>query len=343
MFKITKLIILSLSLCGSLQAAPLNGEAIFEAAGFSAPISGDIDLAFNTMTVNDWFIFGAPVITHNVEILEPGSYNKEAGTVTVPAGHVGAQLEVSWHANIIYVYMIWDASPSGGTYTIIDSDFDGFLGHAMTNGPFAGLTIYYEFTTTPTGPSGPDVNLILTVDGGAIQECTGNSLANITINALPILIGGAELDSITWMIDGEDAGIGLSISEDLLLGSHTVQATALTKTGQYDLETVNVVVRDTTRPDLHIAFIDNKGDEVDSSGPGKVEVSIEATDSCDPEPVVLNSHIREATSIADGDVLKITGGVENLNLTIDTISVTASARDASGNGSFITSKTLILE
>ena len=345
MYKIIKLVLVlsSLFIANNVSAAPLNGEAIFEGGAIITPITGDIDVAQNTMSVDDWLFFGLPVITQNIELLPPGSYTRAAGDVTVPAGHIGAHIEVSWSVSTIYTYMVWDVTDSGATFTIIDSDNDGLPGHALTNGPFVGITIYYEFTTTPTGPPQPGVHLVLNVDGGNVQECTGDSVANVTVNAIPSLVGGTELDSISWTVDGNDAGTGLSISKDLALGSHVVKATALTTTGQSDIESKIIIVRDTTRPVLEVAFLDPQGNEVESSGAGKVEISIKIADSCDPDPVVTYSSAREETLVSDGSILSVNASLNNLKLPATSIRVTADGIDASGNRSFNVSKILTLE
>ena len=337
-------IIVTLILSGNTFAGPLiNGKAFI--IGTETPITGEININQKIMLVDDWFFLGVPVITNNVEILESGNYTREAGDVIVPPGHIGAHMEILWNVNTIFVYMVWDVSNGGALFTIIDSDNDGMPGHTMTNGPFAGVTAYYEFETTPTGPAEPDVYLVLNAEGGAIQECTGNSSAMVTVNALPNLIGGAELDSISWTIDGDNIGGGLSITESLGLGSHLIEAIALTKTGQSDAESIMVTVSDTTRPVVKITLLDNKGNDISASGSGKVDIDIEVSDTCDPDPVITSSTATPTTIINDGDSILI-NSKHGIKLPVTAVRFTATAKDASGNFSLTTfdsSRTLSLE
>jgi hypothetical protein len=333
------------------SAAPLNGSATFVGASPGLPITGDIEVARKTMSVSEWMFFGAPTITKAVEILEPGSYTRIAGDVVVPAGHVGAHVQVQWSVNTYYTYMVWNVTTSGSvaTFTIIDSDNDGTPGHTLNNGPFPGQTIYYEFTTSPTGPNDPrdpDINLSLAIDGGTNHECTADSSANVSATATPFLVGEAELDSIFWTIDNEDAGTGSSISENLSLGAHFIEVTALTTTGQSDTKSTTIMVRDTIRPVVKVAFLDRRGNEIDSAAKGRVEISIKITDDCDPEPVITSSTAVPSTQVADGDMLRVSSNLNNLKLRTSALRVTASGKDASGNFSMTnsdSSKTLILE
>ena len=80
-------IIVTLILSGNAFAGPLiNGKAFI--IGEEVPITGEININQKIMFVDDWLFFGMPVITNNVEILEPGNYTREAGDVIVPPGHV---------------------------------------------------------------------------------------------------------------------------------------------------------------------------------------------------------------------------------------------------------------
>jgi hypothetical protein len=329
----------------AVAASFSNGVVVVPEAAFTLPITGDIDVNLGTMSIDPWLFFGFNVTTSDVEILQPGTYTRPGGNVTVPLGHIGAHMKLTWNSNEFYALMVWDVTPVGSQeeFRIIDSDGDGKPGHALTNGPFPGITVYYEFDTPPFGPPGPDVHLILNVQGGTVHECTGSSSAEVTVTAVPVLVGGAVLDSISWVVDGEDAGSGLTNTSTLPLGDHTIEATAVTTTGESDTESVNVTVEDTTRPVVHLAFLDNKGDEVDTASPGKYMISISASDACDPNPEITYTDARTTSSPEDGDVLFVTPNANNLKFPVTAVSVTVSARDASGNFSFTTSKSLHLQ
>lgn len=336
----------------SAISAPFNnGNAVFVGVA-DTPVTGDFDLAARTMMVDPWLFFGFPVTTTDVELLDPGIYSKPGGDFEVPPGHIGASMLFNWNGNSIDNVMVWEVTPSGVSdeYRAIDTDGDGIPGHAFINGPFPGQTFYYEFDAEPVNTNpGPDVFVALNVDGGSVQECTGNLSADVTVNAVPNLIGGAELDDVFWTVNGEAAGSGLSITENLSLGSHLVEATALTTTGETDDEFINVVVQDTTRPIVSVDFIskNGRGEAIDVengvASPGKYRVSIKITDNCDPDPVISHSEAREVTLIDDGDTIKITNKVDNLKLSKSGVTVQASGHDASGNNSISVSKTLKLE
>ena len=91
MNKFIKIALLSLCFASNGFAAQLNGSVSI--IGIVEPITGDIDISQNLMSVDDWSFLDIPAITEDVELLPPGSYTKAAGDVTVPAGHIGAHLK----------------------------------------------------------------------------------------------------------------------------------------------------------------------------------------------------------------------------------------------------------
>jgi hypothetical protein len=355
MFKKTfvKLAILPVALMPlSAVSAPFdNGKAVFVGTP-DTPVTGDFNLASRTMTVDPWLFFGNLVTTTDVELLDPGLYSKPGGDFEVPPGHIGASMLFNWNGNSVDSVMVWEVTPTGTSdeYRAIDSDDDGIPGHAFTNGPFLGATFYYEFDAVPgnTDPD-PGVFVTLSVDGGPVQECSSDLSADVTVNANPNLIGDAELDDVFWTVDGETSVTGLSITENLSLGSHVIEATALTTTGETDETSISVVVQDTIRPIVNVDFISKKGRgevidvENEIASPGKYQVSVKITDSCDPDPVISHSEAREVTLIDDGDIIKITNKVDNLKLSKSGVTVQASGHDTSGNNSISVSKTLKLE
>ena len=236
--------------------------------------------------------------------------------------------------------VLQDAGPGAWTGTLVSA---GNVGTAW--GFFYGTpyTEVYNVTITEIGPPEPGVTVNIAVQGGNVQECTGNSSADVSVHALPSLVGGAELDSISWIVDGDYAGSGLSITENLSLGAHLIEATATTTTGQSDTKSVTVEVKDTIRPVISLAFLDKKGNEVESASPGKYVISIKITDSCDPDPQITYSSATKSTLVSDGDVLFVNGSADNLKLPITAVRVDTSGKDASGNFAFSISKTLALQ
>ena len=343
--------ILSLFLTNSVYSANLNGDLIFyDSSGFPvipvgvAPITGVVDLDNYILVIDPFQFFGATTTTNVLEILPPGSYTRtgsfgEVLNATIEPGHVGAYMEIEWLSNVFNLFMGWEANADKTVFTPVDVDGDGVPGMRMLAGPFAGISAVYDFTAEPAGPG---VRLSLVVDGGSTQECSAIGGDEVTINAIPQLFGVASLDSINWTIDGEDAGNGIVINPFLSLGVHAVGATATTTTGETGSASVNVVVRDTTRPDLDISFLNNRGQQIDVAGPKPVEISFTATDICDASPIVSHGSAVPSFGVSSGDVLQINASKGNLKLPATTLRVEAIATDASGN-SISASKTLSLE
>ena len=186
-------------------ATPLTGEAVvLDALGstvFTTTITGDLDLADNTMTV-EWtdLFFGFPVNTTVLELLGTGTYTRSDGgsgeiTATVNPGQLGGYFELEWSLNTFRTFMVWDVveSADGGNYTTVDSDGDGIPGHALVAGPFVGITLIYDFTV---GTPPPDIGVTINTDGGSIQECSETGGSAVSLTAAVNLIGGAELGSI---------------------------------------------------------------------------------------------------------------------------------------------------
>ena len=341
-----KLMIAGLSAClftSAALATPLeDGVATFNGAS-EIPITGEIDIPFNQFVVDPWLFFGIEVITSDTVFYQSGTHTTAGGTFTVPDGGIGANMKITWNANEIWVVMVWNVVNSGGldSYQIIDSDGDGSPGHAMTNGPFPGHTVNYEFSATPFGPPAPGINLALNVIGGEDQECTGNSSADVTIMSNVSLIGGAELDSVSWSVDGSSIGAGESITQNLALGNHVVEATAVTTTGEAKTATTAVTVEDTTRPVTVVNFVYRNGQVIDvdneTASPGTYKIDLKVTDTCDPEPVITSAIAEEVTEVDDGDLIRITRRLDNVKINTSAVSVRASGKDASGNFSFTNS------
>lgn len=312
-------------------AGPLDGKAHFvDAIGaeIAAPfdITGDIDVSSQSMIVDPWGpFFGFMVITDSVEVLLPGTYTRGAGTVTVLDGQVGAYININWGGTSgIPVFMVWNVSADGSSYSITDSDGDSIPGHAMIAGPFTGFTVYYEFIDI----SEPYVELSIDTHGTQ-HECV-NGIAEVIMTANVQVFNGAVLDSVMWELNNVSLGSGLEITEELALGDYVVSATALTTTGQSAVESASFSVSDTMQPDVTVAFIDKFGNEVTSSQSGKVTVSIGVSDTCDANPVITSSTATPASMVSDGDRIKI-NKEKGIKLPVTAVEARVTAKDASGN------------
>ncbi|MDH5765677.1 MAG: hypothetical protein OEZ38_06625 [Gammaproteobacteria bacterium] len=311
--------------------------------GMMFPITGVIDRSTNMISVDEFIFFGMPVTTLVGELLPPGMhtrtyssifYGNQTRTETIPENTVGAYIVFEWNGIPFQLFMAWSLSPDGLSYTNVS-----IPGNTIIGGPFHGITAFIEFNVEKTGAF---VEMAVNVEGGNTQECNQVSGREITINAMPQLYGDAVLDAITWEVNGESAGTGMSISEFFTVGSHIVNATATLTNGDSDTASVSVQVRDTTRPELKIAFVNYSGDEIESSSAGPVGISIKASDICDPDPVVRYGNATKVYRVNDGDVVFVNQGASNLNLPATAIRVDASASDAYGNA-ISAAKTLNIE
>lgn len=333
---------LALAACSQLAQAEvhaLSGTAImYDPAGGMImpplPITGSYDDALRHVTIDPWMFFG--LLTYSgIDLLDPGTHVRPgAGSVTVNAGQLGGFIQTDWGVSVdLPAFIVWDVVnyPGGMHFEPVDSDGDGVPGHAMISGPFPGFSIVYEFDV---GAPAPGVDVSLTVSGGTRQECDAPGGKTVSMAATVDLDGGAVLGSIDWTVDGEAAGTGNSITPFLTLGSHSVEVTATTTEGLYDTATTVVNVVDTTRPDLSIAFIDTRTGlpvtAIDSTGVSYVEVRLNASDICDGDVDVLGV-AKPVYAIMGGEVIKIQGKTQDVDMPTTAIEVSATATDDSGN------------
>lgn len=178
----------------------------------------------------------------------------------------------------------------------------------------------------------PSVNVSLIVEGGNNQECASTGGNHSEATAFVTLLNGAQLDSLQWKINGEDAGTGETITPYLPLGANTVSVTATTINGQLSIAETTVTITDKTRPVINAAFIDSRtGIEItsmDTQNTSFVGVSMTATDICDPAPFITGTG---GFDLNDGDTLKIQGNKDKVELTTSALKMSLQAFDVSGN------------
>jgi hypothetical protein len=189
-----------------------------------------------------------------------------------------------------------------------------------------------EGTMTIADSGQPRIEVGITVPDGAQQECSLTNGSFVSLSAGVRLFNGAELANISWFIDGEPAGSGEDINPFLSLGEHAVSAIAETTTGQVSTADTTVQVIDTVAPVVDAAFIDSKSGEpissIDTDNAQYVMASLEATDVCDPDPVIVGTG---GFDLSDGDILKIKGNLNSVMLTTNSLVLRATATDSSGN------------
>ena len=158
--------------------------------------------------------------------------------------------------------MVWDVvtTSSGGLYTAFDSDGDGIPGEAFENVPaFAGFTIAYDFIV---GDPPPDVFVTISVEGGVVQECSEAGGSPVSLTAELGFVGDTQPVTVDWYLDGGSIGSGESVAPFVALGVHSVEVQVSTVSGESDSDSVSIEVRETTPPDLDVAFVNHDGEQV---------------------------------------------------------------------------------
>ena len=212
-----------------------------------------------------------------------------------------------------------------------DVNGDGTAGLPMTDGPLPGSSASFNLIA---GPPAPGIAISIIVGGGTTQECAETGGSTVAISADITLTGGAELASVDWTIDGAGAGSGSSITPFLDLGRHTVEALAVTTTGESDTDSISVNVTDTTPPLVDAHFLDSRTGEPVGSVSGNqthfVITSFGATDVCDPEPQAQGV-VTPTFGVNDGETIRIQGNNQSVDLPTSALELSVTATDASGN------------
>lgn len=199
----------------------------------------------------------------------------------------------------------------------------------ISSGPFYGVNYQLHLENIDTIPS---VNVSLSIEGGYIQECASIGGHNVSATANITLLNGAQLDTIQWTVNGQDAGTGTIISPFLSLGSNTISVTATTVSGPQDTATTTVGVVDRMGPVINAAFIDNRTGtritSIDTKNTSFVGVNMSATDICDGVPSVSGTG---GFALADRDTLKIQGNLDKVELKTSVLQMSVHAVDASNN------------
>jgi len=301
--------------------------------GVPTPISGTYNTDIQHIAIDPWQFFGFAVDSQ-IDLLPTGSYSFPGVLpINVGSGQAGGIISTTWGPNIIPHGIVWDVIPypGGQHFEPTDSDGDGIPGQKMISGPFPGFSFVYEFDA---GAPAPSIDVSINVTGGNNQQCDESGGTHVELTSTIDLNGGAELASIDWIVDGNAAGPGMSITPFLSLGSHSISVTATGVSGIYDTAATTVNVIDTVKPDLAIQFIDARTGQavtsVDGSGVSFIEVSLNGTDVCDSN-VDVAGVANPVYEVISGEVIKIQGNNQTINMPSTAIEVTATATDDSGN------------
>ncbi|MGD2063757.1 MAG: hypothetical protein PVF51_09290 [Nitrospirota bacterium] len=235
-------------------------------------------------------------------------------------------LRAAWHItpSISFAPALGELVSDGVTYAL---DYAAVL----ADGPFVGIPVTLHLEGFVEG-GGPAIGVAINLDGDTVRECSEPGGTPVVATADVTLVGGAVLESLSWTVDGVDAGTGEVIQPFLSLGNHTIAVMATADTGETATASVDVVVKDTTDPMLDVAFIDSRSGaritQIERANVQWVIASYPATDICDPAPMTEGVG---GFAVTDGDVLKIQGNNDAVILTTSQITLSATAADASGN------------
>lgn len=189
-----------------------------------------------------------------------------------------------------------------------------------------------KYTLHLEGVVGVDVptkGVAIQLIGGAIHECSSHDgsiiEASVDIDTTDI----NDITSINWLLDGVHAGLGESVSVLTPFGSHNLAVVVDTVESGIVESSVEVIVGDTTPPNLGIRFVDERNGleitEVSSKGRNSVSVIYDVLDVCDPAPMVsgISSPVKLTNN---GDTITIIRQLQT-----SAVNVSAKATDASGN------------
>lgn len=321
------------ALIGEIELYQNNGEP----GGIQETFSGDYDSgthSFNFIPDNPTFFglqwsFTDGVLyeagTHTVTLADGGGSTVQ-DTFVVPPGHVGGVFAINWLIDPIGVIMVWDENGQ-----VIDDDNDGIRGHTFITGPLLGLS--FTFDTTPAIEL-PSLSVDIVVSGGLTQECSDIGGSQVLISSDISTPELSDIPTIAWKIDGELVSNNASIQPFLGLGMHTIEVDISLHDGNTASDSTQVVVQDTTPPDLQTMFVDVRTDEVITSIVKRdvVRTVIIANDICDANPATqatiglnaINNGVVVVDPRKQGVILKSDQAVDNLELN-------SLATDSSGN------------
>ena len=239
--------------------------------------------------------------------------------------------EVAWNGIVVPLGSGADAIVSCGSALpcTIDNQYHIDYTAQVLSGAFTGVLYQLHLENIDKVPS---IQVSLSIAGGEVQECASTGGHNVTATADVQLLNGAQLDTIQWSVDGQDAGMGSSISPFLSLGAHTISVTATAIAGMQDTETTYVTVVDNTAPVITASFIDNRSgteiSSIDTKNSSFVGVSMSATDICDASPSVSGTG---GFALVDGDTLKIQANLGKVELYTSVLEMLVTATDVSNN------------
>ena len=242
--------------------------------------------------------------------------------------------------DIAVVWNFFDTFPTTGSQiwnlASTDGNGDGIPGIPMVDGPFADANFSANFNINMDPPFAlSGVSVAINVLGGTTQECTEFGGSDVQMTTETILYGDEVLDTIEWIIDGESAGFGETITPFLELGSQTIEVLATTESGSTGVDSVTVNIVDTIPPVIDVAFLDSMtGAPIDSISKNRMHfltTTYSSTDVCDSAPISEGNVT--AFSVESGDTISVLGRKNSVVLQTSSIELSVTASDESGNTS----------
>lgn len=183
-------------------------------------------------------------------------------------------------------------------------------------------------------PISSGIGIFLT--GGLEHECntTGGAFLEAYIETVP---SDLEIRDLSITINGQEVADTAPSQIFVPLGTSELGVSAMTLEGEAIDDSTEVVVRDTMAPEIEAWFEDRRSGErveaITSRRLSQLIVRIEADDVCDPDPET-SSVIGYPT--ADGRLLRYQGNKALVSLNADTMTLSVTATDTSGNTSSLT-------
>ncbi len=319
-----------------VSASPFDGHITVwdESTGGvveNVPITGDADLANNILSINPAVVDGSLMTFTGITIYQPGPATlfSTFDSASVGSGQIGARFNLDWKGStslaVLNIFNVYQTT-NGPLY------IPSLLPGATVPGGLINQTQRMSVYILGLSSLG---NVSIDVVGGNSQECQPSGGNDVTFNANYELIGNATSVTVDWIVDNSYIGSGDSITTFLPLGSHHVSANIIPNTGSPKTATAPVVsIVDTQRPSV-VAMFKLNGVPVTSipaATMSDVEVSVDATDVCDPSPVPSPEiTLTQVHMISNGGVLPIQATGDRVELATTQIKMIGSASDASGN------------
>ena len=225
-----------------------------------------------------------------------------------------------------------------GEFEIGDSPLPNF-GDWIEQERFINATFTIDFQPTEDGDYGRiwsrpmEVKVADSVEitSPDVLECTEEGTG--TFLATSNLRGDLRTSAVEtrWFLNQEMVGFGDDLVVSAPLGTSVLSVEVTDTEGKKSTATKDVIVVDTTPPEIDLVLKQPNGNPVVSlseMGSHKVGVELSVIDSCDPDPIVNAS---SGVAVEFGSVLRVNTATESVMVFGDELQFNVNATDASGN------------